>query len=39
MRFWKYGQIALTAKARIDLLLMNENQQEAKSMIEEWTIR
>lgn len=36
VRFWQHGQIALTAKARVESLLKNDRQRDAKSMAEEW---
>ena len=38
VRFWQHGQIALTAKARVESLLKNDRQSDAKSMAEEWLI-
>ena len=39
VRFWQHGQIALTAKTRLESLLKNDRQSDAKSMAEEWLIR
>ena len=39
VRFWQHGQIALTAKARVESLLKNDRQRDAKSMAEEWLTR
>ena len=39
VRFWQHGQIALTAKARVERLLKNDRQRDAKSMAEEWLTR
>ena len=39
VRFWQHGQIALTAKARVESLLKNDRRSDAKSMAEEWLIR
>ena len=39
VRFWQHGQIALTAKARVDNLLKTNRQDDAKSMAEEWLTR
>ena len=39
VRFWQHGQIALTAKTRVESLLKNDRQRDAKSMAEEWLIR
>ena len=36
VRFWQHGQIALTAKTRVDNLLKSDRQRDAKSMAEEW---
>ena len=36
VRFWQHGQIALTAKARVESLLKYDRQRDAKSMAEEW---
>ena len=36
VRFWQHGQIALTAKARVESLLKNDREDDAKSMAEEW---
>ena len=36
IRFWQHGQIALTAKMRVESLLKNDRQRDAKSMTEEW---
>ena len=38
IRFWQRGQIALTAKARVDSLLKNDRQRDAKSIAEEWLV-
>jgi hypothetical protein len=37
IRFWCRGQIAVTAKTRIDKTLTT-NHQDAQAMIEEWII-
>ena len=39
VRFWQRGQIALTAKARVESLLKNDREDDAKSMAEEWLTR
>ena len=39
VRFWQQGQIALTAKERVDNLLKINRQDDAKSMAEEWLTR
>ena len=39
VRFWQHGQIALTAKARVESLLEKDRQRDAKSMAEEWLIK
>ena len=39
VRFWQHGQIALTAKARVNNLLQNNHQDDAKSLAEEWLVR
>ncbi len=39
VRFWQHGQIALTAKFRVENLLRNDRQSDAKSMAEEWLTR
>ena len=36
VRFWQHGQIALTAKTRVESLLKNDREDDAKSMAEEW---
>ena len=38
IRFWSRGQIAVTAKTRIDQTLTT-NPEDAQAMIEEWIIR
>ncbi len=37
VRFWSRGQIAVTAKTRIDQTLTT-NPEDAQAMIEEWII-
>ena len=39
VRFWQHGQIALTAKTRVESLLKNNREGDAKSMVEEWLTR
>ena len=39
IRFWQHGQISLTAKARVESLLKNDRQSDAKSMAEDWLTR
>ena len=39
VRFWQHGQIALTAKTRVESLLKNDRKNDAKSMAEEWLTR
>lgn len=38
IRYWRYGQIAFTAKSRIQQLLKCNGQLDAKSMINEWIV-
>ena len=39
VRFWQHGQIALTAKTRVESLVKNNREGDAKSMGEEWLTR
>ncbi len=39
VRFWQHGQIALTAKTRVENLLKNNRHDDAKSMAEEWLVK
>ena len=39
VRFWQRGQIALTAKARVESLLKIDRQNDARSIAEEWLIK
>ena len=38
IRFWPFGQIAVSARQRIDQTLTT-NPEDAQSMIDEWIVR
>ena len=39
VRYWQSGQISVSAKTRIELLIEHDRQREASTMISEWVIK